>query len=700
MRIRLVGVLIAVVAGLLAGATAAGAAGAAPRGDLTVPRAKLQSLRAATGSTFGLKVRIRNASSRRVAGRSVVRLLLSRDNKRGGGDRTLQPAAARSVQFGRVRPGKTSRRRKVTLSLPASIAAGPYYVLACADGANRVKERSERNNCRAVATILVLQAAPGGAAPNGSDIDGDGILNGQDDDADGDGVPNAADCLPLDAASHPGAQDDPDPAGIDRDCDGIDGHPVNGKDVFVWSGAPSDLTPGTRAAPRKTLQLAVALADVQGGDVYAATGDYIAPTLHLRSGVSIYGGYDPQSWKRSNFLTEAGAPATVVVGGGDAIYAEGVSGVEVQLLRVKGQADINKGRSVYGIRATDHSDLVLDSVDVRAGNALAPFGNGAAGVTGAPGAKGGNGVMGLCDDGYTTSVSSPPYPTFLLSWTEGGEAGGPPGAAANADGSPGVATWLGNGHGPIGQGGTGGFEGSSWAWDGEAGTGSAPGGLGGDTPAESGANGAPGPNATSGSSGAGGTASTSQAGKAWAGVPAQAGGTGQNGGYGGGGGGGTGNDSGDDGSGGGGGAGGQGGKGGTGGQPGGYGGGSFGIYVYNQSNVTFEGSTRVTTGNGGKGGTGGSGGQGGSAGQGGQGGKSDCSPTEVGYGGNGGNGGKGGAGGTGGGGAGGPSIGVMLVAGGTAAGQHAGDFTLGYGGAGGFGGHAGAPGSRGSTVQG
>jgi hypothetical protein len=510
----LVGVKIAVVALLLAASMTAGALGAASRADLTVPRAKLQSLRAAGGSTFGVTVRVRNVSRGRAAERSAVGLLLSRDKRRGGGDRVLKPAAARSVRFGRVKPGKTSRRRRVTLSVPGSTAGGSYYVLACADGAKRVKERSERNNCRAVAILVVLQTPqPGGGGPNPSDVDGDGIPDGQDADADGDGVPNEADCLPLDPASHPGAQDDPDPAGIDRDCNGIDGHPVDGKDVFVWSGAPNDLTPGTRAAPRKTLQLAVALAQQQGGDVYAATGDYTGPTLQLRTGVSIYGGYDPQSWKRSNLLTDPGAPATVFTGGGDGIYAEGVYDVELQLLRVKAQADANKGRSVYGIRATDYSDLVLDSVDVRAANALAPSGGGAGGTTGAIGAKGGNGVRGLCDDGYTTSVSSPPYPIFLLSWTEGGNAGGPPGAAANANGTPGAAAWLGDGHGPIGQGGTGGPEGFAWAWDGEPGTGPALGGKAGDTPAENGANGGVGPDgATPGSPGAGGTAAGHHAG--------------------------------------------------------------------------------------------------------------------------------------------------------------------------------------------
>jgi hypothetical protein len=142
----LVGVKIAVVALLLAASMTAGALGAASRADLTVPRAKLQSLRAAGGSTFGVTVRIRNVSRGRAAARSAVGLLLSRDKRRGGGDRVLKPAAARSVRFGRVKPGKTSRRRRVTLSVPGSTAGGSYYVLACADGAKRVKERSERNN--------------------------------------------------------------------------------------------------------------------------------------------------------------------------------------------------------------------------------------------------------------------------------------------------------------------------------------------------------------------------------------------------------------------------------------------------------------------------------------------------------------------------------------------------------------------------
>lgn len=711
---RVVVVTIAAVALVLAAGMTGASAGAVQRADLVVAPAKLQSLQATVGSRVAVTVRVRNAARRGTAARSVVHLLLSRDSRRGAGDRVLAPASARSVPVAGLKPGR-ERRLRVTITVPA--VGGSHFVLACADAGKRVRERREDNNCRAIATLLVAAAAgpADGPTPQGGgggadtspapstppDLASDGIPNGQDPDpdadADGDGTPNAADCRPQDPAYHPGATDAPDPAGADHDCDGIDGHPVAEKDVFVWSGAPNDTGDGSQDAPKQSLQAAVDLADQRDGDVYAATGTYYGATLQLRSGVSIYGGYDGETWKRSNLFDDDGALATIVVGAGEGVRADGAYDVKLQLLRVIGLADAAEGRSVYGVRATGYSDIVLDNVDVRTGDALAGA-NGANGAAGATGAKGGNGQPGLCDDGYQTFLTpAPPYPR-IMTWTTGGEGGGPPGAIANADGSPGAVGFHADNRGPKGQGGTGAPEGSANAWDGEPATGSTTAAPGADTMAEHGSGGAPGPTGTTpGTAGLGGGANLDEAGATWVGRSGGGGGLGSAGGYGGGGGGGGGNDSGDDGSGGGGGAGGQGGKGGAGGSPGSYGGGAFGVYVHQQSNVTLEGATRITTGNGGKGGSGGGGGAGGAGGAGGLGGKSDCSPTEVGYGGNGGNGGKGAPGGPGGGGAGGPSIGVMLVGGGTVAGFDAADVTLGNGGAGGStppGGHAGHAGAR------
>ena len=678
-------VTIAAVAMLLAVSISASAAA---RPDLVVPRANVPALQASAGASITVKVRVRNASRRKAARRSVVRLLLSGD-ARLGGDLILRPA----TRIGRLEPRKTSRRR-MTWTLPGATAAGSSHGLAGADATTRVRERSERNNCRVVATVLVL----GGATkpPAGSDIDHDGTPNAKDLDADDDGVPNTEDCLPFDPKSHPGAKDEPDAAGVDADCNGIDGHPVDGKDVFVWGGAPNDAGAGTRAAPRKTLTSAIALADQQGGDVYAATGTYAPPML--RTGVDVYGGYDPQTWARVNFHNDPDAPVTVVAGVRDGIYAHGIHGVRLQLLRVTALADLNKGRSVYGIRAANYSDLLLDAVDVRAGNGI----GGVSGATGAPGgtgAKGGNGQPGLCDDGYANAFSpGPPWPRLLLASTPyDGESGAAAGAPANADGTPGTVKYFEYGYPPTGQGGSGAYEGGNNGSGAAPATGQSSGAWGGIGFGKSGDNGAVGPSGTVGSAGAGAAGGTANAGAAWAGMPGGSGNAGTAGGYGGGGGGGAGNDSGDDGSGAGGGAGGQGGKGGGGGKAGGFGGGSFGVYAYNHSNVTLAGATHITAGNGGKGGKGGEGGLGGRGGKGGLGGKSDCTPTEVGYGGNGGDGGSGGQGGAGGGGTGGPSIGVMLVGGSTVAGANTESMALGQAGFGGSSpaaGKAGAMGKR------
>jgi subtilase family serine protease len=124
-------------------------ASAAARPDLIVPQAKPQALQAAAGASVAVTVGVRNAARGKAARSSVVRLLLSRDARRDG-DQILAPA----TRVGRLKPRKTSRRR-MTRTVPVATAAGSYHVLACADATKRVRERSERNNCRAVATLLV-----------------------------------------------------------------------------------------------------------------------------------------------------------------------------------------------------------------------------------------------------------------------------------------------------------------------------------------------------------------------------------------------------------------------------------------------------------------------------------------------------------------------------------------------------------------
>ena len=112
-------------------------------------------------------------------------------------------------------------------------------------------------------------------------------------DSDGDGATDAEDCRPADPAIRPGAPDLPDLAFVDSNCDGIDGTEQNA--IFV-SPEGKDTNPGTREQPKREIQSAVETASGNGKVVLAASGRYRG--VAARSGVGIYGGYDPKTWKR------------------------------------------------------------------------------------------------------------------------------------------------------------------------------------------------------------------------------------------------------------------------------------------------------------------------------------------------------------------------------------------------------------------
>jgi hypothetical protein len=435
-----------------------------------------------------------------------------------------------------------------------------------------------------------------------------------DTDPDRDGYAAPQDCEPNDAAAHPGAEDLPDLAFVDTNCDGIDGDEA--KAVFV-SPQGNDNNTGTKAQPKREIQAAVLAGSLTGRYVLAAGGDYTA--VQAATGVSIYGGYDPASWARSN------DQSTAIIGPPQGVLADGDTNVTLQLLTVRGVSPGGaNGQSAYGIRAISGSSLRLQRVTVLADGG-SPGAAGANGAAGRPGSAGQNGTEGAAD----ADVDAP------------GGAGGDSIVARTG-----------------GKGGDGRYE--SDGQGGETGRFGTPGGAGGDlvhglggNEGRSGDDGQDGSQGAPGAVGPGGDASTVLAGVTWqgrGGIDGIYGAPGNGGGGGGGGGGQTGyfviNGTGS--GGGGGGGGGEGGRGGGGGRAGG---GSFGVYLYNSS-IVVEGSS-IAAGNGGAGGRGGNGGKGGDGGRGGTGGDGTY---ETGWGGNGGRGGNGGQGGGGGGGAGGPSI--------------------------------------------
>jgi hypothetical protein len=436
-------------------------------------------------------------------------------------------------------------------------------------------------------------------------------------DSDKDGFADTRDCAPTNASIHPGAPDLPDLSFVDSNCDGIDGTETEA--VFA-SPNGNDANPGTKSQPKRQIQAAMLEAVNTGKDVFAAAGAY--GHVNAETGVAVYGGYDPGTWRRSTALTAtiAGAPEGVLL--------DGDKNVLLQLLTVAGS--VGPGSlSVYGIRAVNGSGLSLQRVTVTAANAQAGL-PGPGGTNGAPGGPGQDGNSGRCDVSIASgAVAGGSSPAGRIGGN-GGRGGTTDVFAGKEDGRPG---------GPSSDG--------------------TPGGAGGKNgnPGKPGQNGQPGANGAPGSPGAGG-ATPSTAGVSWSGGNGLSGTSGQPG-HGGGGGGGGGGQDGlfvSNGAGNGGGGGGGGAAGGGAGLGGAWGGGSFGVYLHN-SVLTVSDSSSVKAGIGGAGGSGGAGGLGGLPGPGGLGGAT-CT-GEVGAGGNGGNGGLGGHGGGGGGGAGGPSSGIF-----------------------------------------
>lgn len=109
------------------------------------------------GDRFAVGDRVRNAGNR-VARRFDVGYYLSANRRFDAKDvRLAGTRSVRELRAGWSSPGST------TLLIPRSIESGEYLVLACADASKRVRERNERNNCRAAARSTAVSFPP--AAP-------------------------------------------------------------------------------------------------------------------------------------------------------------------------------------------------------------------------------------------------------------------------------------------------------------------------------------------------------------------------------------------------------------------------------------------------------------------------------------------------------------------------------------------------------
>ena len=196
---------------------APGVAQAATTSDLQVTRVKP----ALTGRALVVDATIANTGHKSAA-KSKAAVLLSRDATRSKDDQSL---ARPNVP--RLSPGATKRLTS-SLTLPASVGTGPRFVIVCADDVGAVRERSERNNCKAsprltlpavetpTATGPVTPAPtdttpPATVDPPPSDNPGP-TTNNPPPDGDGDGVADATDNCPA-AANADQADNDADGQG-------------------------------------------------------------------------------------------------------------------------------------------------------------------------------------------------------------------------------------------------------------------------------------------------------------------------------------------------------------------------------------------------------------------------------------------------------------------------------------------------------
>lgn len=155
-------------------ALAVGPADAAADPDLVVSRVSYQPVGTAEG-VVGAGATLRIAERTRNAGTSFARKSTTRYFV---DDQPLRPLGRRSVQT--LAPGESTAILE-EVALPTAVAPGTYRVLACADGEERVRERSERNNCRTASRSLRVRANQrdavfiGGGAATGAVI---GALEG------------------------------------------------------------------------------------------------------------------------------------------------------------------------------------------------------------------------------------------------------------------------------------------------------------------------------------------------------------------------------------------------------------------------------------------------------------------------------------------------------------------------------------------
>jgi hypothetical protein len=176
--------------------------------------------------------------------------------------------------------------------------------------------------------------------------------------------------------------------------------------LYVSSAVGHAAGSGDQADPTLTIGSAIARAASAGGGqvLIDGAGPPYVELVQLASGVSLFGGFDSRlGWTRSGITTTvqgvADAHGTVAVVG-NAVAQVGLDG-----LNVLSPDAIVPGRSSYGIRLVNCTNVVISRCSVRAGRGAggAP---GAASPDGAPGTSGSDGQIG-CEKDHGFFCSGP-----------------------------------------------------------------------------------------------------------------------------------------------------------------------------------------------------------------------------------------------------------------------------------------------------
>lgn len=218
-------------------------------------------------------------------------------------------------------------------------------------------------------------------------------------------VANALDCDDSNAATYPGAGDDPDGAFIDSNCDGIDGDIA--KAVFVAPAGIDDGSCGSQASPCQSPGFAITRLDALHTQIYLQVGAYPGP-LTVGANASFYGGYGP-SWQRGPVVS--GGPNAQIIGASAPMATYGVQSFAiyvapgVQALFAEVEVDAPAAVGLNGDAGLSSYALYADNATVEVDRDLVNQADGANGASGLPGTSASGTIPSAGNGGPSVQMS-------------------------------------------------------------------------------------------------------------------------------------------------------------------------------------------------------------------------------------------------------------------------------------------------------